>query len=186
MTVVIQPKHQDQVENLFESYFNDLRAYCLRRLAPVEANDAVAEVFLIAWRRRTQIPDGDGARLWLYGVARNIIRHARRSTARRIRLHERLTGLGAPSAESPEHQVVRRSEDTEVLEGLARLGERDQEVLRLRVWEELTAPQIGQVLSISTAAAEKRVARAFQRLERELSGVPSPGANLRLVHRGGE
>lgn len=179
-------RHDAPVGCLFETYFEDLRAYCLRRLAPADANDAVAEVFMIAWRRRDDIPEGEGARMWLYGVARNVVGHARRSAARRVRLHTRLAGLGNEDPVSPEVQVVQRSEDVEVLEALSRLRDHDQEVLRLRVWEELTAPQIAQVLSISTAAAEKRIGRAFRRLERALPTAQSSTTRPHVQYEGGE
>jgi DNA-directed RNA polymerase specialized sigma24 family protein len=38
----------------------------------------VAETFAIAWRRVDAIPAGDQARLWLYGVARNVLAEHRR------------------------------------------------------------------------------------------------------------
>jgi RNA polymerase sigma-70 factor (ECF subfamily) len=36
-----------------------------------DAADVIAETFLTAWRRLDEIPAGDQARLWLYGVARH-------------------------------------------------------------------------------------------------------------------
>jgi RNA polymerase sigma-70 factor, ECF subfamily len=37
----------------------------------------VAETFTIAWRRADDMPPGDEARLWLYGVARRVANHLR-------------------------------------------------------------------------------------------------------------
>jgi hypothetical protein len=56
---------------LFTDAERDILAYALRRVArPEDAADIVAETFLVAWRRLEDVPAGDGARLWLYGVAR--------------------------------------------------------------------------------------------------------------------
>ena len=103
---------------------------------------------------------------WLSGIARNVIRHSYRSTARRNRLTTKLSGLGVLREAGPEAQIVRRSEDEELMLALATLRDADQEILRLRVWEELSVPEIARVVGLSVAAAEKRVARAFERLER--------------------
>lgn len=51
---------------------------------------------------------------------------------------------------------------------LAELRPDDREVIQLRAWEELTGPQIAEVLGISTAAAHKRLARALDRLATQL------------------
>ncbi len=37
---------------------------------PDDAADVIGEVFLTAWRRLEDMPAGEHARLWLYGVAR--------------------------------------------------------------------------------------------------------------------
>ena len=56
---------------LYEENARDLLAYAQRRVPVAEdAADLVAETYLIAWRRIGEVPRGDEARLWLYGVAR--------------------------------------------------------------------------------------------------------------------
>jgi hypothetical protein len=58
---------------LYGRYYRSVHAYCRRRLASDAVDDAVAEVFLTAWRRLPDVPDGDGALVWLYGVAHRVI-----------------------------------------------------------------------------------------------------------------
>ena len=72
--------------HLYDGNLDPLRRYCFRRLPADEVDDAVAEVFLVAWRRLSDVPDGDEARLWLYGIARNVVRNLRRSHRRQLRL----------------------------------------------------------------------------------------------------
>lgn len=36
---------------------------------------------MVAWRRLAEVPDGDESLLWLYGVARNVVRNHRRFRA---------------------------------------------------------------------------------------------------------
>src|SRR5262245_24661503 len=111
---------------LFAAYGPDIVAYCgWRAGSESDAQDAAAEVFLTAWRRLDAVPEGDGARVWLYATARRVIANQRRSRRRRVALHERLAGeaAAAPSAESLDHEAAL------VREALRRLGARDREVL---------------------------------------------------------
>src|SRR5689334_4759444 len=116
----------DRFRRLFAETERDLLAYALRRVDRAEdAADVVAETFLVAWRRLDRVPTGDGARLWLYGVARRQLANQRRGQLRRSRLAERLRAeLPSAVAElrSPEdHRVAA------VRAALARLNEEDRE-----------------------------------------------------------
>jgi len=145
-----------------------MRSYCKRRLSIHDANDAVAEIFVVAWRKIDEMPSGSETRLWLYGVARNAVRNARRGDRRRARLSAR-AGAVAPNPRSgPDEIVVRRSEDRLVLEAMNQLKPDDQEVLRLHLWEELPHADIGAVLGVSTDAARVRLARAMKRMGKAL------------------
>lgn len=56
---------------LFAAHSPDIVAYCGWRAANADdAQDAVSEVFLAAWRRLDELPGGDAARVWLYACAR--------------------------------------------------------------------------------------------------------------------
>ena len=88
--------------------------YCLRRLPVADANDATAEVFLVAWKKIDRVPAGEEALPWLYGVARNVVRNFSRSTRR----SGRLGGLARQYEPGPETQVVRRQEDEKLLSTL--------------------------------------------------------------------
>lgn len=79
---------------------DDLLRYFRRRLAPEDAADAVAEVMTTAWRRERDLPsDPTCARMWLFGIARNVLMHAQRGEVRRSRLADRRT-LASRSAPS--------------------------------------------------------------------------------------
>jgi len=76
---------------LFRAHSRDIIAYCRWRSdASSEADDAVAEVFLTAWRRLDDVPDDNAARVWLYATARRVIANQRRSKRRHLALRERL------------------------------------------------------------------------------------------------
>ncbi len=57
-------------EAVYAANFGPMLGYVLRRTGSGDdAADVVAETFLTAWRRLDDVPPGDRARLWLYGVA---------------------------------------------------------------------------------------------------------------------
>lgn len=146
---------------LFEAYHADIVAYCgWRAASPSDAQDALGEVLLTAWRRLGDVPEGEAARVWLYATARRVIANQRRSTRRRAALQERLKGEAAlePQVPSPADR-----EQTLVHEALRHLGPRDREVLLLAEWEGLTPTQIAAVMGCPAVTARGRLHRARRR-----------------------
>lgn len=159
----------DEFVELYESNYHSIRNYCLRRLEPQDAEDAVSEVFAAAWRRFESMPAGLEPRLWLYGVARNTVNNFRRSARRRERLWSKVSSLRPRHSHLPEHHL-----NEVLIEALARLSERDQEIIRLRVWEDLSGGQVAAVLGISRPAANTRLHRAAKRMIAEVERLAGP------------
>ena len=164
----MDPHADERLRRLYEEHAAALLAYGLRRGAtPEDAADLVADVFLAAWRRIDDVPAGDEARLWLYGVARRLLANQRRGERRRTRLGEALREhartLEPPPAEPP---------DPALHGALRRLPELDRALLALIAWEGLTPAQAAQVLGLRPVTARVRLHRARARLERELAAAP--------------
>ncbi|GAA1032330.1 hypothetical protein GCM10009557_30480 [Virgisporangium ochraceum] len=60
-----------------------------RRVDDDSAADLVAEIFAVAWRRIHDVPRAD-ARLWLFGVGRNVVANHLRGSGRAYRLIEKV------------------------------------------------------------------------------------------------
>ncbi|MBM2618305.1 RNA polymerase sigma factor [Actinoplanes sp. LDG1-06] len=153
---------EDRFRQIYEGSFERLLQYALRRVGqPADAADVVAETFLIAWRRGRQIPDGDEATLWLYGVARRVLANHHRGGVRRERLGERLRQrLRETVGADPGHEVPER---LSVRSMLSRLAEPDREVLMLTFWEGLEPREAAVVLGVSPTVARARLSRARAR-----------------------
>jgi RNA polymerase sigma factor (sigma-70 family) len=172
---------------LFASYGPDIVSYCGWRAGSAsDAQDAVADVFLAAWRRLDELPEGDAARVWLYATARRVIANQRRSSRRRIALQERLEfEASSRPLEPPESD---RDEETLVHAALQSLGSGDREVLLLAEWEGLSAVQIAGVLGCVTVTARGRLHRARRRFRAAFEelvargDVPPPQLLQRRVH----
>lgn len=148
-------------------YGKHIRAYCTRRTDHSDVADAVAETFLVAWRRIDQLPEGDATLPWLYGVAYRVLSHQFRHKARSLRLGERLRGLADLATPDPDLLLIRGETYRLVIEASSRLRPIDQEVLRLTLWEELSHADVAVVLGIGAAAVKQRAYRARHNLVTE-------------------
>lgn len=151
-------------DGFYRQHERRVHAYCARRVGAVDAADVVSQVFAVAWRRRDDVPDGDGAAPWLYGVARRNLSHHWRSARRVTRLAEKARVQRYVAPQGPELAVVASAEHQLVRDAVMSLRPLDREVLLLSAWEGLTHSEIAEVLGATISAVEKRSARAKVRL----------------------
>jgi RNA polymerase sigma-70 factor (ECF subfamily) len=169
-----------KLAEIFSSYYDEVLAFCARRVGRSEAEDVAAEVFAIAVRRVDEI-DWATVRPWLYGIARGVLANRWRTVQRRERLHMRMATFTQSTSEPAADIVVRGAEEHEALAALQRLRSNDREILMLAAWEELSGPEIARALGISVSAAEQRLHRAKKRYAR----VFNPATNARFETTGG-
>jgi RNA polymerase sigma-70 factor, ECF subfamily len=154
-------------EALYRAQARSLLAYALRRASrPEEAADVVAATMLVAWRRIDDVPPGDEARLWLYGVARRVLANSRRGADRRDRLGERLR-REVRSLADPD-LAIGVTVRLDVRAALGRLSDDDRELIQLTAWEGLGPQQIAAVMGLSSVVVRSRLRRARARLQAEL------------------
>src|SRR5256712_13138201 len=73
-------------EDLFEQHRSELRSYCYRMLgSPFEADDAVQETFIRAWRGFEGFEGRAALRSWLYRIATNVSLDLLKGRERRAR-----------------------------------------------------------------------------------------------------
>lgn len=152
---------------MYTTHHRRVYAYVRRRVDSDVVDDVVADVFMTAWRRMADAPDGDEALFWLYRVAQLVTSSHWRRIRRRKNLDSKLSGVRPTSGISVLDQIVVREEVREALEILNRLNRNDREILKLSLWEQLDSEEISRVLQIEPAAARQRLARAKKRLARE-------------------
>ncbi|RFS87184.1 sigma-70 family RNA polymerase sigma factor [Actinomadura spongiicola] len=157
-----------------DAHYDDVLAYAARRVDHETARDVAAETFLVAWRRRKDIP-ADRPFPWLLHVARNVLANEARGRRWRGRLWGRLR-------DDRDHQRPVDDIATGLAEGgrihaaLRRLPERDREALRLVGWECLNT-QTGDL-------AHRRVAPVGLRVPRGAATRPGCSPGLGAQERG--
>jgi RNA polymerase sigma-70 factor (ECF subfamily) len=147
-------------EMFFRENYSSLWRYVARRVPRARADDVVSTSFIVAWEKYSTV---DKPSLpWLIRVASFEIANARRKQGREGR-HEIsivFEGFVAPTGNDFDGSSVRSA--------MARLGESDQEILRLVLWEELPREDIAQILGLSVNAVNVRYYRALQKFERSV------------------
>ncbi|HVN62428.1 MAG TPA: sigma-70 family RNA polymerase sigma factor [Gaiellaceae bacterium] len=156
---------EGRFRQLYVEHYPALLAYALRRSTDRgEAEDAVADAFVVLWRRIDQAPtDGHEALLWLYGVIRRVIANRSRGRRRQRRVAQRFAEI-AQLQPGADDTAEARLNASRLVRALQNLKEPEREVLLLAAWEGLTASQIAIVLGCSENAAAIRLHRARRRL----------------------
>lgn len=160
-------------EALFRRHAKAIYNYCFRRTGSwAAAEDLLSIVFLEAWRQRERELPPEKVLPWLYGVATNVVRNRRRSE-RRYTAALRRVPVPPPEgsfADRVDERLSDEPEAQELLRALARLPRRDQDVLVLCGWCELSYEDVAAALGIPVGTVRSRLSRARQRL-RELDAA---------------
>ena len=179
MDVAEGPPGRD-VDALWRAHGPAVVRYARRRVGPADVDEVVAETFVVAWRRRGEVPDPPLP--WLLGVARGVSANLHRAARRRDALRDRLTtaGPGGLDSSNPGDPGVDTGDVTAgVAAALARLHENDRELLLLLAWDGLTHNDAARALDCSRGALTVRLHRARRRLRAELDRSADPAEPAR-------
>jgi len=143
-------------EELFAQHAAAVHRYLLRRGAGDDAEDLAADVLTVAWRRRTEVPEGHEL-AWLYRTAGFVLANHRRRT-------RPLPVAEVPDEPDPDDPAVRAVQDERVRDALGRLSARDRQVLLLAAWDGVTGDDLALVLGVSRGGADAALSRARSRL----------------------
>ena len=138
-----------------------------------DAEEAAQDAFLKAYRALGRFRRGSPFRPWLLRIVANEARNRRVAAGRRERLVLRAVAERRPgdAVPSPEAALLDRERREELLEALARLPERDRLVISCRYLLELTEAETAAALRCARGTVKSRLARALERLEREMEAV---------------
>ena len=139
---------------------------------PSDVDDVVQDVFVDALRNLRRFDGRSSILTWLTRLTINRCRtHQRKQWLRLSFLRRRRDELcAAGSVSAPDTSDSLSAEETihEVHSAIRQLPQRDREMIVLRYQEELPIEEIAKTLSLSRSAADVRLTRARQRLEKIL------------------
>jgi RNA polymerase sigma-70 factor, ECF subfamily len=176
------------IEDQLEQYRVELTAYCYRMLGSTEAEDAVQETFIRAWRAYDRFEGRSSLRSWLYRIATNVCLDMLEGRKRRARPMD-LGPSREPIAEHlnvlpevtwiepmPDARVVPEGDPAEVTEtretlrlafvaALQHLPPRQRAVLILCEVLRWKASEVAELLETSVASVNSALQRARATLE---------------------
>ncbi|MEW1963398.1 sigma-70 family RNA polymerase sigma factor [Microbacterium sp. NPDC077644] len=151
-----------------------LLTYFARRTDPTfDAADLLADTLLTLWKKAHVLPAADEEiRPWMFGIARNVLLHHRRSAARRHALADRLRSqLSAePTAGFADSDAF-----DELHDALSSLDQIDQEIITLLHWDGLSLNEIARALGLKDGTIRSRYHRARTRLRGQLTDAEYVG-----------
>jgi RNA polymerase sigma-70 factor (ECF subfamily) len=176
------------IEEQLEQYRVELTAYCYRMLGSTEAEDAVQETFIRAWRAYERFEGRSALRSWLYRIATNVCLDMLEGRKRRARPMD-LGPAREPEAlhlntlpevtwiePMPDGRVVPEGDPAEVTEAretirlafvaaLQHLPPRQRAVLILCEVLRWKAAEVAELLETSVASVNSALQRARATLE---------------------
>ena len=162
------PGTKPPFEDLYRDYVGRIYAYLRSQLgSAADAEDVTSQVFVKAYEAYARYePRHATPSAWLFQIARNAALDHHRRSGRRQKMERALAHEPAPTAD-PGAMAQERILYGELMEAVARLPDRQREVIGLR-HSGLSFLEVGQLMACSEDAAKMLYHRALRALRTEL------------------
>ena len=192
----------DEIEGRLEQHRSELTAYCYRMLgSPFEAEDAVQETLIRAWRGYDRFEGRAALRSWLYRIATNVCLDMLSGRERRARpmdlgpaqapveanlntlpeatwIQPIPDGLVAPEGDPADVAVARETIRLAFVAALQHLPPRQRAVLILCEVLRWKASEVAELLETSVASVDSALQRARATLEASKVSAYDPSPPL--------
>jgi RNA polymerase sigma-70 factor (ECF subfamily) len=130
-----------------------------------DAEDAFQETFVRVVRKRASYSGRGTWKSWLYAIALNVGRSGlRRAARKRIAVPLEKEPVSPP----PSDEVEREDERRRVASAVRKLPQPQREVVVLKVYEDMSFPEIAATLERPVGTVKSQMRYALQRLRNEL------------------
>lgn len=174
--------HEVAFEAVVRRYRNELLSYC-RRLTPDAANaeDALQQALLQAWRALKSGAEVRDVRPWLYRIAHNVaISHLRSGRAAPRELED------GPGSFDVDQVVEQRLRARAALAGMASLPELQRQVLVSTTLDGASHEEVATALGLTSGSVRGLIYRARAALRTAAAAViPSPALSWAIRHAEG-
>jgi RNA polymerase sigma-70 factor (ECF subfamily) len=162
------PAHaSEMISALVEEFSGALYrvAYSVSRNS-AEAEDAVQETFLRVLRHQDQLGEIRDLRVWLVRITWNVVLDRKRRAKIRPETEDvaQLTHVLAASGLKADDRVIAAQQHAHVMSLIEKLPSKEREVLLLSAFEELSTPQIAEVVGTTDSSVRSRLFRARRQL----------------------
>lgn len=158
----VQAGQRERFGELYDTYVGKIYAYLFRRVSHREtAEDLTSTVFMKAVDKLSTFRTGSFS-AWLYTIAHHtLVDHYRTN-----RPNLDITSVTAPIAPGDlEQRVDQRQQLAQVRQQIKSLPTDVQDIITMRVWDDLPFADISRIVGKSPAAVKMAFARGIQKLQ---------------------
>jgi RNA polymerase sigma-70 factor (ECF subfamily) len=189
-----QAGDRQALATLVERHYAALRATLIRYggARPDEVEDLLQETFLRALTAMGRFENRGHLRAWLFRIALNLTRDARKRERRVFTAFDAATLADVPDfAADPERTVLGRLDGETLQAALARLPESHREVLVLRFYADLPVEEVARIMGCPQGTVKSRIHYGVRKLRGLLSveaggGVRAVSGNREQTERDGD
>lgn len=163
-------------DDIYAAHFADVWRSLIRLgVPPANLDDAAQDVFIVVHRRLAEFEGRSSLTTWLYGICLRVAKDHRRRDSRKGGLEPLTPTLTAGLADAGPgpQQATETAEAFHALRTiLETLPDEQREVFVLAELEQLTAPEMAEILGIKLNTVYSRLRTARQSFEKALAAVP--------------
>lgn len=150
-------------ERLFDRYYDIVERFFINKVEAA-VTDLVQETFVRCTAGRENIRDGEHFRMYVFGVAYNVLKGHIRTRYRRGNEIDIDSISLAHLEPSPSSRLARQREERLLFEAMRQIPIADQVIIELHYWENLNTEDLAALLGIPVGTARGRLQRARTRL----------------------
>jgi RNA polymerase sigma factor (sigma-70 family) len=156
---------------LFLRHFRSIRRFFANKVPAEEVEELVQRTFTGCVTARARINPDASMRAFMFGVARRQLYKFLRDRATRAQLIDVDFGVSSVRdlGHSPSSMMAKQQDQELLLQALQQISVEHQTIIELYYWEQLSGPEIAEVLDIAPATVRTRLHRGRQAVEEALA-----------------
>lgn len=161
---------EDAFKNLYHSYRDKLYFFILRiSSSAVMAEDAVQDVFLKIWQKRTELPAITSFNAYLYRMAHNHVVSGLRKMARETEVLTEIRHEMEDAGREVDDTLLFRQVQEKLQEIIKNLPRQQQLVYTMAREEGRRQDEIASMLNISSSTVKNHMTEALKTIRREMA-----------------
>ena len=156
---------------LYNEVFPDVSRFLLSKSRSGEiADEALSRTFLNMYAHLGEYDESRGSfTTWLFRIAANELGMLFREKQRSNSAHwDENLDPSVSERESPEARILKRERERELYGALFRLSEREQKILSMTYWLDMTSEEVAQALGMTSDAVRATLSRSRKTLKKYL------------------